>query len=118
MANSSLQSIDLINSEGKPVPGLVPLSKYKPSTLSIDEQIAVFEAESFKDIRNLVIFGSVIVRTSPNFACLTNKGITEPRDAITFPYRVPHNTVNVLNLELAIITFSIIAFEIPIAFIG
>lgn len=55
MANSSLQSIDLINSEGKFVPGLVPLSQYEPSTLSIDEQIAVFEAESFKDL-NFVFF--------------------------------------------------------------
>ena len=49
-----------------------------------------------------------------------NNGITEPRDAITFPYLVPH--INVLSgdtvLDLATNTFSIIAFEIPIAFIG
>ena len=49
-----------------------------------------------------------------------NNGITEPRDAMTFPYRVAHKTVSLCSciLDLATMTFSAIAFEIPMALIG
>ena len=48
-----------------------------------------------------------------------NKGITDPLDPITFPYLVPQKTELLLRvLEFAIITFSINAFDIPMAFIG
>ena len=47
-----------------------------------------------------------------------NNGITEPLDAITLPYLVPTIVVIPEFLDFATITFSIIAFEIPMALIG
>ena len=51
---------------------------------------------------------------------VVNSGITEPLDAITLPYLVPHISVfsGFTVLAFATNTFSIIAFEIPIALIG
>src|SRR5699024_45009 len=71
-------------------------------------------------IKNLVISGSVIVNGSPLLIFSINNGITEPRDAITLPYLVPQINVWSLStfLDLATNTFSIIAFEMPIALIG
>ena len=68
-----------------------------------------------------VIFGSVIVIGLPVLICSTHSGITEPRDAITLPYRVQQTVVFApfpSARPLAIATFSIIALEIPIALIG
>jgi hypothetical protein len=50
MAKSSLQFVDLIGSDGKPTPGLAPVSSLDTTTLSIDEQAAVFDAGSFKHV--------------------------------------------------------------------
>src|ERR1035437_7361111 len=49
-----------------------------------------------------------------------NSGITDPLDAITFPYRVRQNTVDVSLYMRALATmhFSIRAFDMPIAFTG
>src|SRR5574344_1089133 len=48
------------------------------------------------------------------------RGITEPLEHITFPYLVQH--IKVLScstvLDFATITFSIIALDVPMAFIG
>ncbi len=57
MVKSPLQIVDLISSDGKPTPGLVPvpLRSTKTKNLSIDEQVAVYDAESFKHI-NYVFF--------------------------------------------------------------
>jgi hypothetical protein len=66
----------------------------------------------------LVIEGSVTVIASLLIIWDTNKGMTDPRLAITLPYRVHVMTVFFVNLDLATATFSIIDFEIPIAFIG
>ena len=41
--------------------------------------------DSSSDIKNRVIDGSVNVIGSPCLICDKNSGITEPRDAITFP---------------------------------
>ena len=73
---------------------------------------------SSSDIRNRVMLGSVIVMLSLFLICFKNKGITEPLEAITFPYRVRQTVVSEVFLEAAIATFSIKALEIPIAFIG
>src|SRR5688572_17382146 len=66
------------------------------------------------------MLGSVMVIGFPSFIWFTNNGITDPLDAITFPYRVPHKIVPSAGtvLDFAIITFSIIALDIPIALIG
>src|SRR5690606_32192628 len=71
-----------------------------------------------KDIKKRVIFGSVTVRGCLFLICCTNKGITDPREAITLPYLVRHTVVFFKSREAAIATFSIIALEIPIALIG
>jgi hypothetical protein len=47
-----------------------------------------------------------------------NNGITEPRDAITLPYRVTLMTVCPLLRDLAMATFSIMALLIPMALMG
>src|SRR4051794_40954342 len=46
--------------------------------------------------------------------------MTDPRDAITFPYRVPHIFISwcARSRDLATKTFSISAFDIPMAFMG
>ena len=69
---------------------------------------------------NRVIAGSVIVIGSPLRIWLTISGMTEPRVAMTLPYRVPQRTVSLsLRLrDLATITFSISAFDIPMALMG
>jgi len=50
----------------------------------------------------------------------TNNGITDPREAITFPYLVRQKVVfsGSTFLDSATTTFSISAFDIPIAFMG
>jgi len=55
-----------------------------------------------------VISGSVMVIGWPALICSINKGMTEPPDAITFPYRVPQKMLPdpIRFLERAIITFS------------
>src|SRR5690606_8355815 len=73
---------------------------------------------SSKDIRKRVILGSVIVNGLPDWICFKNKGITDPLDAMTLPYRVKQTVVLDALREAAIATFSIKAFEIPIALIG
>src|SRR5687767_3744897 len=49
-----------------------------------------------------------------------NSGMTDPREAITFPYRVPQMTVllDFSPREAATMTFSIMALEIPMALMG
>ena len=46
--------------------------------------------------------------------------MTDPRDAMTLPYRVAHKTVPrwSLSREFATITFSIMALDRPMALIG
>ena len=67
---------------------------------------------------NRVMLGSVIVNGVPFATCPAKSGITEPLEAMTLPYRVTQITVEPLLRDLAIATFSIIALEMPIAFIG
>ena len=78
--------------------------------------------ESSNDIKNLVIDGSVSVRISFFFILLIKKGMRLPLENITLPYLVIQIEVfiffNSFSLALAIATFSIIAFEIPIALMG
>jgi len=50
MANSSLQSVDFIRSDGKPAPGLITIRGPDTMDLSIDEQAAVFDARSFNHV--------------------------------------------------------------------
>jgi len=59
------------------------------------------------------MFGSVTVRDSPCFSCLIKSGITEPHDAITFPYQVAQTMgpKSVIILNLAVIIFSTKAFQ-------
>ena len=49
-----------------------------------------------------------------------NSGITDPRDAMTLPYRVPQKTVPLSPCmrALATISFSISALDMPMALIG
>src|SRR4051812_47631372 len=67
-----------------------------------------------------VMFGSVIVRGLPALIWATNNGITEPREAITLPYRVAHSSVSLDDRlrDLATMTFSISALVWPMALIG
>ena len=69
---------------------------------------------------NRVIFPSVTVRGAPSLICFIKRGMTEPREAITFPYRVQQILVlfGSVLLALAMITFSIIALLIPMALTG
>src|SRR6516165_5578455 len=69
---------------------------------------------------NLVISGSVTVIGVLALIWLTKRGITEPRDAITLPYRVTQMVLWPLARlrDFATATFSISAFDIPIALIG
>ena len=56
MATNSLQLIDFINPDGIYITGLIPVGSAADTIgLSIDEQVAVFDAESFKHI-NFVFF--------------------------------------------------------------
>jgi len=50
MANSALQLVDFISSDGKPTSGLVPIRNAEKSDLGIDEKAAVLCAETFKYI--------------------------------------------------------------------
>jgi len=50
MVRSPLQFVDFITDDGKPTAGLVPIRSAGIMDLSIDEQAAVFVAESFKHI--------------------------------------------------------------------
>ena len=61
-----------------------------------------------------------MVNGLPSLSCDTNNGITEPRDAITLPYRVAQKTVSPSTCIRALDTmvFSINALDIPIALIG
>ena len=68
---------------------------------------------------NRVIDGSVTVIGRPSSTWSMNSGMTEPRDPITFPYRVPQITVRPSTFrDAATMTFSIMAFEMPMALIG
>lgn len=71
-------------------------------------------------MKRVVMLGSVMVMDLPAKTCSTKSGMTEPREAITLPKRVPQITVAVPSrLRLAAtITFSIIALEMPMALIG
>jgi len=56
MATNSLQLVDFINPDGIYIPGLIPIGSPADTIgLRIDEQVAVFDAESFKHI-NFVFF--------------------------------------------------------------
>jgi hypothetical protein len=56
MATNSLQLVDFINPDGIYIPGLISIGSATDTIgLSIDEQVAVFDAESFKHI-NFVFF--------------------------------------------------------------
>jgi hypothetical protein len=56
MADNSLQLLDFINPDGIYIQGLIPIGSVADTIgLSIDEQVAVFDAESFKHI-NFVFF--------------------------------------------------------------
>lgn len=50
MANKFLQLVDLVRPDGKPTSGLVPVRSTDNICLSIDEQAAVYDAESFSHI--------------------------------------------------------------------
>ena len=56
--------------------------------------------------------GAVTVRGCPSLSCATKRGITEPREAMTFPYRVAHSSVSSSSSvrAFATMTFSIKAF--------
>ena len=69
-----------------------------------------------KDIIKRVISGSVTVRLLP-WQIVHKSGITDPREAITFPYLVIEIVVFREFLDFAITTFSIMAFD-TLAFIG
>lgn len=66
------------------------------------------------------ILGFVIVRGFPSSIRSQNSGMTEPREAMTLPYRVKHRTgfPGSICLERAITFFSMTAFVIPIALMG
>jgi hypothetical protein len=56
MADNSLQLVDFINPKGIYISGLIPIGSAADTTgLGIDEQVAVFDADSFKNI-NFVFF--------------------------------------------------------------
>lgn len=76
--------------------------------------------ESASDMRNRVIVGSVTVGARPALICSTKRGITEPREYMTLPYRTQETTVRLRGLlrAYAWATFSINALLIPIALIG
>jgi len=58
MATNSLQLVDFINPDGIYIPGLRPIGSTADTIgLSIDEQVAVFDAESFKHINFLFFLG-------------------------------------------------------------
>ncbi len=50
MSNNALQLVDLFNPLGKPIPGLIPVRGFNSSRLSIDERVAITDAESFNRI--------------------------------------------------------------------
>lgn len=50
MTKTMLEDVDFISSDGKYCSGLVPVQSTYRKTLSIDEQSAIFDAESFKHI--------------------------------------------------------------------
>jgi hypothetical protein len=50
MVTNTLQLVDLINSDGKPAPGLVSVRGTAKANLSIDEQATVTYAETFDRI--------------------------------------------------------------------
>lgn len=50
MATNTLQLVDLIDSNGKAIPGLVPVRGTAKANLGIDEQAAVIYAETFKRV--------------------------------------------------------------------
>ena len=68
---------------------------------------------SFILIKNLVIFKFVTVKVF-FLKNLMNKGITDPLEYITFPYRVIQIFVLFDILDFDTITFSIIDFEHPL----
>ena len=73
------------------------------------------------DIMKRVMFGSVTVSGLPALICPMNSGMTEPRDAMTLPYR-PSTRPSCPRRCYARTpwrpSFSIIALEMPIALTG
>src|SRR4026207_405388 len=68
---------------------------------------------------NRVMFGSVAGGGWVVGSCRIKWGTTDPRLAMTLPYRVQQITVRFPpTRDLAIASFSIIALEMPIALIG
>ena len=67
-----------------------------------------------------VISGFVTVRGFPSSSCWQNSGMTDPREAMTFPYRVRHSTGSPGSIcrERAITFFSMMALVMPIALMG
>ena len=67
-----------------------------------------------------VILGFVIVKGFPSSIWSQNSGMTEPREAMTLPYRVRHRTGSPGSIcrERAITFFSMTAFVMPIALMG
>ena len=69
---------------------------------------------------NRVMAGSVTVSSFPSLIWLMKRGMTEPREHMTLPYLVQQMAVfsGETVLDLATITFSIMALEVPMAFTG
>ena len=67
-----------------------------------------------------VMAGSVTVRGLPSSACSQNSGMTEPREAMTFPYRVRQRIGSPGSIcrERAMTFFSMMALVMPMALIG
>ena len=74
---------------------------------------------STSEILNRVILGSVIGKT-PSFLFLIKKGITDPLDPITLPYRTTENfmSLNPFILFAAIKSLSEVNLVAPYKFIG
>ena len=76
--------------------------------------------DSASDMRKRVIAGSVTVSGPPRRAWSTKRGMTEPRENMTLPYRTQETIVEASGLvrEWAWATFSISALVMPIALTG
>lgn len=75
---------------------------------------------SSRDMMNRVMDGSVRVIGFPALICSIQNEMTDPREHMTLPYRVQQ--ILVLSgdtvRDLATMTFSIMALEVPIALTG
>jgi hypothetical protein len=50
MFKTTLQCVDFLGADGKPIPGLVSVRNTDTTTLRIDEQAAIFDAKLFENI--------------------------------------------------------------------